>query len=442
MVARLIVLYLFALIPVIPDLNAQVRRASVPLGDAIDKALSKSTLAVRGGLPFHLRVSITEPQNPASPYKGMIEEWWLSPQQWRREVSGPDGLRQTIVFSNGRQSEKDEGEYFPLWLRNFVTAIFDPVPDAAAWTAGGGRLEQIAMPDGRRSDACARGKFKVGTDEQATDAFSNVCFDGDGRLHVYVSPRYSMQFDEYQPWGEKQVARRLVEDPEPGTSLVGLVEVLEDETAAHPAPDLFSPLPAADDSFRSVPVGSAQLEQLAGTHPPIVWPAVRSGNLRGHLAMYISVDRTGRVREAWPLNSDNAGLEDSAREQVRQWKLKTATDSTGKAIQVDGALGFLFETRIDSPLPVLTGSAVMGHQVTGCSYNPVLPRGLLARGQSFVIRASVNEVGKLTGESYPQGVAWDVVQKAGLHLPDCTFHPYLVEGKPTYYFIDFVFTAP
>jgi hypothetical protein len=56
----------------------------------------------------------------------------------------------------------------------------------------------------------------------------------------------------------------------------------------------------------------------------------------------------------------------------------------------------------------------------------------------------VNEEGKLTGESYhlPNGVSWDVVQKTGLRLHDCRFKPYAVNGKPTYYAVEFVFTAP
>jgi hypothetical protein len=58
---------------------------------------------------------------------------------------------------------------------------------------------------------------------------------------------------------------------------------------------------------------------------------VRSGNIDGHLAMYISADDEWQVRVACPLNSENAGLDDPAREQVRKWKLKPAVDATGIA---------------------------------------------------------------------------------------------------------------
>jgi len=232
-----------------------------------------------------------------------------------------------------------------------------------------------------------------------------------------------------------------VDDPEPGTTLVGQVVVLEDEAKFSASSDLFTPLSANDDRFQTAVVNSQQIEKLIEGNLPIAWPAVRSGNVHGHLAMYISADSQGHVREAWPLNSDNAGLEDPAREQVHGWTLKPAVDATGKRVQVDGGLGFVFDTKIGDPLPVIKGAQIDSLS-TGCGYKPVLPSGLLPSGTMFKITAGVNEEGKLTGESYPAGVSWEVIQKAGLQTRDCKFKPYVVNGKPTYYAVEFWFTAP
>jgi hypothetical protein len=138
-------------------------------------------------------------------------------------VTSKDGMKQTIVVVNGKKTEQDEGDYFPLWLRRFVFALVDPVPDAAAWTASGASIEQITLPNGAKSDACARGQSKIGSGDRATDAFSNICFDGDGKLKSVGSPRYSMEFQDYRGFGKKQIARKLIDDPEPGTELVGEV---------------------------------------------------------------------------------------------------------------------------------------------------------------------------------------------------------------------------
>ena len=43
---------------------------------------------------------------------------------------------------------------------------------------------------------------------------------------------------------------------------------------------------------------------------------------------------------------------------------------------------------------------------------------------------------------YPPGIAWDVIQKARLNTMACKFKPYIVNGKPTYYAVEFWFTAP
>src|SRR5271157_3904641 len=117
----------FALVCLAPFLaTAQVKRTSIPIGDAVSKALEKSLITGEGDRPFHIRISVSEPENRQSPYQGAIEEWWISKDQWRREVTGKDGMHQTIVVANGSQTEKDEGDYFPRWLRSFVTAAFDP----------------------------------------------------------------------------------------------------------------------------------------------------------------------------------------------------------------------------------------------------------------------------------------------------------------------------
>jgi hypothetical protein len=434
-------LTLALLVGICAPASGQIKRTSVPMGDALTKALAKSSLTGEGAKPFHIRVVVSEPENPDSPYQGTIEEWWASPNQWRREVITKDGMRQTIVVVDGKKTEQDEGSYFPLWLRRFVTAVMNPVPDFAAWTASGIAIEQITLPNGDKSDACARAKSEIGSGDRATDAFSNVCFDGEGKLKFVGSPRYSMEFQDYRGFGKKAIARKLVEDPEPGTTLVGEVVQLEDEAKAGDPQKLFTPLTTNDNKFFSVAVGSEQMEQLTAGNPSIQWPSVRSGNIKGKLAMYISVDTDGNVREAWPLNSDNAGLEEPAIDQVLHWKLRPATDQSGQRVQVDGGLGFAFDTKIENPLPLITGSQIADF-VSGCNYNPILPKGVLPSGTSFKIRVSVDETGKDAGESYPAVPSWKAVQSTGFNSRSCHYKPDIVDGKATYYFIDFVFTAP
>ena len=155
----------------------QVQHTSVPIGDAVSKALAKGSITGEGARPFHIRVEVSEPENPQSPYQGAFEEWWASPDQWRREVTDKDGMKQIIVVASGQKTEKDEGDYFPVWLRRFVNGVFDPIPNAAQWTGSGLMIEKTVFPNGAHTDACARTQSKIGSADRSTNVYFNVCFD-------------------------------------------------------------------------------------------------------------------------------------------------------------------------------------------------------------------------------------------------------------------------
>jgi hypothetical protein len=199
-------------------------------------------------------------------------------------------------------------------LKRIVTALFNPVPDREHWDQLGARITQITLPNGMRSDACAREQFKVGSDTVQNDAFSNVCFDGEGLLKFVGSPG-CMEFHDYQKFAKEKIARTLREDPESGTTIVSNVVLLEE--SKKPDPSLFSviqPTPAAA-RFHSAVVSQNVIE-AAASNAHIDWPPVHSGKTAGLLTVYVSVDRMGNVREAYPVNSDNAGVQDSARDQL------------------------------------------------------------------------------------------------------------------------------
>jgi hypothetical protein len=425
--------------------HGQIKQTSVPIRNAVDQALKKSLLPGEDARPFHIKIVVSEPENRDSPYQGTIEEWWKSADLWRREVTAKGGMRQTIVFVDGKKTEKDEGDYSPLWLRSFVTAVFDPLPNAAGWKGSGIMIDQITMPNGAKSDACARAKSKIGTGDRATDAFSNVCFDGEGRFQFIGSPAFSMEFHDYRGFGKKQVARHYVDNPEPGTGLVGEVVQLDDGSRETRA-DLFVALSSNDDRFKSIAVSSTQLEELTANTIPVTWPPVSSGNVRGRLAMYISIDNEGQVREAWPLNSDNAGLEDPARDQVRQWKIKPPVDASGNRLQLEGGLGFNFETAIGNPLPVLSDDEARALAIR--VVEPEFPASVLKPGVRYRVRIAVNEQGKFTGgaagdteipgtQPMPGGGVFPVM----MALEQWQFKPLIRDGKPQYFHAELVFQA-
>jgi hypothetical protein len=89
--------------------HGQIQRTTRPIGDAVSRALATGVLTTQGGRPFHVRIVVSEPANQQSPYQGTIEEWWRSPEQWRREVTARSGIRQTIVVIDGKEDRGGRG---------------------------------------------------------------------------------------------------------------------------------------------------------------------------------------------------------------------------------------------------------------------------------------------------------------------------------------------
>ncbi len=319
-----------------------IKETSVPLGNTLDHALYESSLTTADAKPFHLQVHLFESTNPSSDYTGEVEEYWISPKQWRRSINTPE-FKQTLIVNGDQINEQDTGDYYPLWLKSFVTAIFDPVPDAEQWSKLDAKINQITLPNRQHSEPCVRMKFKVGSDNVNNDAFSSVCFDSNGLLKFFGSPGYTMEFHDYQRFGRKMVARRYQDDPEPGTEIVANVVRLEELEKPNASLFLINQSTPSGQRLQSVRVEQGTIEQARESQTALVWPKVQSGKTTGLLSMYISVDRQGQVREAYPLNSDNAGLQDSARDQLLRWKLKPMAVK-GVPVQVEAALTFRFET--------------------------------------------------------------------------------------------------
>src|SRR5277367_3256039 len=131
-----------------------------------------------------------------------------------------------------------------------------------------------------------------------------------------------MEFRDYQPFGKLLVARHYEHDPEPGTHLVASVVVLEE--LKNPDLSLFLIVQPTQENQRmkSAKVAQDAIDQAGAETPALTWPPVADGKTAGVLSMYISVDRQGQVREAYPLNSDNAQLQGAARDQLLKWKIK------------------------------------------------------------------------------------------------------------------------
>ncbi len=316
---------------------------TIPLAKIAQDAVDQSQLTSPGSASFHLKAEIVETTNPGSDYKGEVEEYWVSPEKWQRTISSP-GFSQTFIVNGEQVSEEDKEDYFPWWLNDLITAIFDPVPMLESLRKVNASIQKPRKSE--RSSSCARLQMKVGTPPAENSVFLVFCFEGGQELlESVITPAYDAEFKDYRDFENKKVARRFLLDPEPGTTIEARITQLEQLTNANESQFAVqkSTPPAARIDRISIP--EATLRSLSVSTPDILWPPVRSGKTSGVLSIYISVDRNGRVRETWPLNSGNAGLESAVRQQVMKWRFKPAK-LHDVPVQTETVLTFAFKTKL------------------------------------------------------------------------------------------------
>lgn len=301
---------------------------------------------------------------------------------------------------------------------------------------------QASMPKpsgSEHSSSCARLQMKVGTPPAENSAFMVFCFEGShGLLESAVTPGYGAEFKDYRDFKTRRIARRLVIYPEPGTTIEAKVTELTELTS--PDESLFTvqkSTPPTERTARTV-VSEGTARSLLESAPDILWPSVRSGKTSGVLSIYISVDRSGHVRETWPLNSDNAGLNDPARDQVMKWQFKPAK-MHDVPVQIETVLTLPFNTKIGDPIPILSDAEA--RNLATKAIEPAFPPGI-AKGTEVKVQIGVSLDGTVNGVGNLYNVPTPLFVAASGAVRQWHFRPYLRNGKPDVFGADIVFHVP
>lgn len=321
--------------------------AADSLADLPKKAAERSQITVAGSRPFILRAKVLETTNPTNDeYKAEIEEYWAAPDKWRRTVKTPN-FSETLIVNGEKRSEQLTGDYYPNWLRDIVAAIFDP----------GSPLQGLDMtrsydnPRPAGPGVCRRFKYLAGLRPVGNKISASFCF-ANGLIESVVMPGYRAAYKNYRDFTGKQVARTITEEIEPRTEIEATVEELNELSSVDES--LFA-TSQTNERLRTVQLHEETLRHLAVNAPDIVWPKVRDGAETGTLTLYVCLDRSGRVREIYELNSSNPSLSDFARDQVMKWQFKPALNQ-GVPVQVESMLTFAFQTTLVDPTEMLAGS--------------------------------------------------------------------------------------
>jgi hypothetical protein len=429
---RVLGLVLVSLLPV-PLMAQEAGDKVVSIAQAVDNAVQQSKLTVADGAPFHLKAHITNAGASKPEYTADVEEYWVSPEKWRRTVQST-GFAQTLIVNSGAVSEKLTGDYYPFWLHDLVTALFDPLPMADQLKAMRGQLE---IPgDSAKSNSCLNMQTKVGIAPAQNTLGMGFCFGGrGGLLQAAATPGYKAQFDNYLPFKKKMVARSIKAEFAPDLVLTAKITQLAE--LSNPDEKLFAidaPTPATDQ-MKTIQVTEDSARALAVNTPAIVWPTVREGKTDGVMSVYISVDRTGQVREVWPLVSNNPALNDAVREQLLRWQYKPYDN--GGPSQMEAVLTFAFSTRIENPIPVLSDAEA--RKLATRVVEAVIPPGKARSETRFALRISVDEAGRLQAVQNQNKVAPALYTAGAAALKQWRFRPYINNGKPDRFYADISF---
>ncbi|WP_263369119.1 energy transducer TonB [Edaphobacter dinghuensis] len=301
-------------------------------------AVKQSTLDQSGTKPFHLKAILAPSfeRDKESGRTGEIEIWWKSPTQWRREVQSPDFHQIEIV--NGTQDwQKNDGDYFPEWLRETAVALVKPVPPIDHV------LLEVETADIHKIAGQTHAQWmNMGTDGVVSKGIGAgiALNDSDGLVFYGDEVGWGGLFHDYQDFHGRKIARVVsVGSPE----VTAKITVLED-LPTEPE-DFFSgsALGNSAEPIRTQVVDEQSLRKNLLANEPIQWPQVENGPLTGAMVTTIVVDREGRVRDVGTMVSDNPALNAVAQQWISQLKFKPYLVD-GLPVQAISTLTLSFKT--------------------------------------------------------------------------------------------------
>ena len=275
-------------------LCAQEDGRQVSIGEAVEHALQQSKLTAAGGTPFHLKAHIAAKGESRPEYSADVEEYWVSPEKWRRTVQSAN-FSQTLVVNGGNLSEKLTGDYYPFWLHDLVTALFDPLPMAEQLK----RLHtQLEIPeDSAKSNSCLNMQSRAGiAPVQNTLAFI-FCFTGQkGLLQTAITPAYRAQFADYQAFKDKRVARTISAEFAPGLTIAARITELTELVKPDEALFAIENATPATEQMKTSQVGEDSARVLALEHSGHrVAGGARRQDLRRDEPLYFQRSRRARA---------------------------------------------------------------------------------------------------------------------------------------------------
>lgn len=387
-----------------------------------DAQVVQAWLIEPGSTPFYLQGVITERGDPNEHID--VEMSWLAPDKWKRTIKSQE-FSQTLVINGEKVFEQDSADYMPLAIQVLTTAMVDPRPIVAAVRPGDHIITRANGRSGENGKVCF-------------DPGGKMCaMNRNGLIEVLDAPGRSVTFTDYRKFKDERVARLLRYKIDPGDSYELHINTLGELKSDAAAFLIEEPTPK-EKQIRSAVVPEAELRSLALESTEIIWPQVLEDvKTTGETSYYVSVDRSGVVREILPLSISVERADDSARRQIMKWRFKPVMKD-GVPMQAEAILNFHFDTRAYGPNDPLTDAEV--RKLATNTVDPQFPPGT-ASGATCNIRIAVDSEGAVVEQIAVDGIP-------GLSIPCMQaigkwhFSPIMQDGKPRPYRGEMTFRVP
>jgi TonB family protein len=303
----------------------------------IKKAVQKSTLDQPGTKPFHLKAVLAPSyaRDNDSGRTGEIEVWWKSPTVWRREVRCPI-FHQIDVVNNGQVWQKNDGDYFPEWLRETSIELIQPIPRLQEV------LDQIKGAEVKERMGTTYITWMIPSSDGAAKSWMGATVaitDNSGLLFYGGGSGWGGLFHDFADFHGRQVPRTIAVGSPEVTAKVTVLEDLQD------APGLFDTSAGGADPqvMDTALLDEPTLRKNLLPMKEPAWPPLKDGPLEGTVTTEIVVDRAGKVRDLGTLVSTNSGVNSTARGQIEAMQFQPFQQN-GVPVQTVSRITLAFKT--------------------------------------------------------------------------------------------------
>ncbi|MGA9471985.1 MAG: hypothetical protein WBV36_05950 [Terriglobales bacterium] len=283
----------------------------------IKKAVERSTLDQPSTKPFHLKATLAPSfeRDRDSGRTGEVEIWWASPSKWKRELKTP-GFHRVEIVDGDRRWEKNDGDFFPEWLREVALELVKPIPALDEVLEHAKTAERVQMGPTTNLNWIT----DTGTAEVHNIRRSWVAVQNNTSLLLYGGGfGWSGGFEDYASFHGRMVARTVTSG---GTEVTAKVTVLEDLGDA--SAGLFDAVVQGGDPqpLQTVLIDETTLRKNLLPMDPISWPPLQDGSLQGNFTTDVVVDRDGKVRELGTNIAENNGVIKTGEHAVESMRFK------------------------------------------------------------------------------------------------------------------------